>query len=59
MARDKDGLLVLYRGKPVRDNDYKEWCTSDYKNLTFDEFCALKKGIFGNDIQVVHVTDLL
>ena len=30
VARDKDGLLVLFRGKPVRDNDYKEWCTSDY-----------------------------
>lgn len=24
VARDKDGLLVLFRGKPVRDNDYKE-----------------------------------
>lgn len=30
VARDKDGLLVLFRGKPIRDNDYKEWCTSDY-----------------------------
>ena len=30
VARDKDGLLVLFRGKPVRDNDYKEWCTNDY-----------------------------
>ena len=30
VARDKDGLLVLFRGNPVRDNDYKEWCTSDY-----------------------------
>lgn len=30
VARDKDGLLVLIRGKPVRDNDYKEWCTNDY-----------------------------
>ena len=30
VARDKDGLLGLFRGKPVRDNDYKEWCTNDY-----------------------------
>ena len=30
VARDKNGFLFAYGGKPVRDNDYKEWCTNDY-----------------------------